>query len=956
MLKKLSLILVFVSFHILTFSQTQQERGFDISGRIVDATDSLPLPMVAVGIPGRNLWTATSVDGNFIIKNLPAGRYVLAVSCLGYTKMEYPFVVPGTTVINLRMSPESLALGEVVVTSKRGTGISTSTTIGRTAIEHLQPSDISELMQLLPGQVTVNSNLSSVSQLGIREVSGSLGPGLSRIASLGTAIRINGAPLSNAANLQTVSTIQDEVTSTNQLYRSTTMQGADMRQLSVDNIESVEVVRGIPGVEEGDALSGVVKVHLIKGRTPLTARVKIDPGTKQGYLGKGFNLREGKGTLNTNFDFAQNHSDIRAPYQSYNRLSGYVAYNNTFFRTTRPLLFTLSATYSDSRSLSRQDPDKIREERLSNVENNLLVIGSGRWSLNSPILTSLNLNVSANIQRQENYEKRYRSFGSVQTLPISFVTGEFEVPYLLPLYYSELTVKGRPYYFNASLSGVRTSQIGRHKNNVRVGIDYRLSGNNGEGSIYDNYQPPSGTGFRPRPFSDIPAMGNLAVYAANELTLVIGETKLDLQAGFRFTNIQPDGLFRSSEDITSLDPRINLKYQIIEKRQGLIGNLGFRMGFGMLSLTPTLAHLYPDKSYRDLPAFNYYDPPNSLAVLYTDVITDTRNYNLKAASSWKYEAGMNMTLAGIDMEITGYYENVTDGFAHQSMYQPLVTQRYQALTQGGLSPRFITGTGVVYDDPVTGEPVYVPTYPDTVFRSFYYPENTINQIKKGLEFELDFGKLESLHTGFYLNGAYMYSRTVSTKDYYSTESSVRDQIVGIYQAGQGGRINERIISHLRTVTQIRPLAMVVSLGVQTIWMERNRNIHEDANGNILVYTDIPTDDPYNDISQRKKYNPISVLHRDGTITPWIPEYVNIRPYADLIKTISSTYYFKPYTYSPVFQLNMRLTKELSKSASISFNVNNITNYRPLQKVKGQVDSYIRRNQPVYFSGELTIRI
>jgi hypothetical protein len=51
-----------------------------------------------------------------------------------------------------------------------------------------------------------------------------------------------------------------------------------------------------------------------------------------------------------------------------------------------------------------------------------------------------------------------------------------------------------------------------------------------------------------------------------------------------------------------------------------------------------------------------------------------------------------------------------------------------------------------------------------------------------------------------------------------------------------------------------------------------------------------------------------------------------------------------------------LTKELSRSATMSFNVNNLTNYRPLQKVKGPVDSYTRRNQGIYFSGELTFKL
>ena len=938
------------------FSQSRQETRHEINGRVIDAEDKTPMPMVAVGIESMNLWTATSLEGYFTIRGLPPGRYQLTIRCLGYNRLQVPIAVPTDSLLSLSLSPSSLAIGEVVVTTQRGAGISTSTTIGRSAIEHLQPSDLSEVMQLLPGQIAMNSNLSTVSQLGIREVSGSTGPGLTRMASLGTALRIDGAPVSNVANLQTLSTIQDETNTSVQMYRSTAMQGSDMRQLSVDNIESIEVVRGIPGVEEGDALSGVVKVNLIKGRTPLTVRAKVDPNTKQAYMGKGFVLPEGKGTLNSSLDFAQNHRDIRAPYESYNRLSGYVAYNNTFFRQTKPLNFSFSTMYSDSRSLSQQDPDRIQEEEYLNNERSLRVTSSGNWVLNSALLTNLRVNVSGNIQQQENYQKVFRSFSSIQTLPISFVTGEFEAPYLYPLYYSEVTVDGRPYYFNATVSGTKTFKIGKSRHTLRAGMDYNLSGNNGKGSIYDIYQPPTGTGFRPRPFNDIPALERIAWYIAEELVLPVGKTFFDLQAGVRLNLIQPDGLFSSSENLKSLDPRINLRYRIFERREGLLNFLSLRFGFGRLSLTPTLAHLYPDKSYRDFSAFNYFDPPNPLAVIYTDVVEDTRNYNLKPAINLKYEAGLNIKLAGIDLELTAYSENMEGGFSHFRTYQPFVVNRYEGLTQSGLSPRYIPGQGVVYNDPVTNDLIVLTTTPDTVFRSYTYPENTLSQVKRGLEFDLDFGRVQALYTSFYLNGAYMNSKTVSTKDYFSTETSVRDEIIGLYQAGQGGRINERFLSQLRTVTYIRPLTMVVSLSLQTIWMEKNRYIHEDENGNPLVYTLEPTNDPYNDVSQRKYYKPVAVLHRDGSITPWIPEYDNLRPYADLIKVYGNTYYFIPNIYKPVFQLNMRLTKELSRSATMSFNVNNLTNYRPLQKVKGPVDSYIRRNQGIYFSGELTFKI
>ena len=50
---------------------------------------------------------------------------------------------------------------------------------------------------------------------------------------------------------------------------ATPTSGVDMRQISTDNIESVEVIRGIASAEYGDITSGAVLVNTKAGRAPL---------------------------------------------------------------------------------------------------------------------------------------------------------------------------------------------------------------------------------------------------------------------------------------------------------------------------------------------------------------------------------------------------------------------------------------------------------------------------------------------------------------------------------------------------------------------------------------------------------------------------------------------------------------------------------------------------------------
>lgn len=53
--------------------------------------------------------------------------------------------------------------------------------------------------------------------------------------------------------------------------RTALNRGTDMRTIATDNIESVEVVRGIPSAEYGNLSSGMVTIHRKHGATPWTA-------------------------------------------------------------------------------------------------------------------------------------------------------------------------------------------------------------------------------------------------------------------------------------------------------------------------------------------------------------------------------------------------------------------------------------------------------------------------------------------------------------------------------------------------------------------------------------------------------------------------------------------------------------------------------------------------------------
>ena len=137
------------------------------------------------------------------------------------------------------------------------------------------------------------------------------------------------------------------------LKRDFTNQGVDMRSISTDDIERIEIVRGIPSVEYGNLTSGVVIVKTKSGQTPWEAKAQVDPFSKMVFAGKGFTLRDGS-AINVSADWAQSWSDTRRHYLGYDRVTASAGYSKQWNRFQ---LNVKGAFYSNINN-RKQDPPK----------------------------------------------------------------------------------------------------------------------------------------------------------------------------------------------------------------------------------------------------------------------------------------------------------------------------------------------------------------------------------------------------------------------------------------------------------------------------------------------------------------------------------------------------------------------------------------------------------------------
>ncbi len=93
----------------------------NIYGHVIDKATREHLPYITVFIKEYNISTMTDATGHYFLKNLPVGKAVLEVSCVGYCPVQKEVTLRknSTLELNFELVEDRMALNEVVVTANR---------------------------------------------------------------------------------------------------------------------------------------------------------------------------------------------------------------------------------------------------------------------------------------------------------------------------------------------------------------------------------------------------------------------------------------------------------------------------------------------------------------------------------------------------------------------------------------------------------------------------------------------------------------------------------------------------------------------------------------------------------------------------------------------------------------------------------------------------------------------
>ena len=912
---------------LTVYSANAKEDGHSISISLTDKDSHEAIVMATIQMAPAGIMAVSNADGKALIKNIPHGDYNLQISCVGYATIQKKVKVDKDLLLSYQMNPTSLALKEVsVVARQKESGASTSSIVGRQAIDHLQATSLADIMQLIPGQLMGNHDLTQASNLQLRTLMNN------NTSALGSSIVVDGMPMSNNGSLSAGA------------FSATAFTGTDLRQIAADDIDNVEIIRGIPSAEYGDLTSGLVVVHSKVGVTPYQFKAKINPALQNYSLGKGFNLDKA-GVINISVDYAKAWGDPRMKTRSYDRYNLNLGYG---YDITRRWHTDTKVRLMRSKDWSGNDPDAQQDgTENKNTSTTLSLTHNGRIQLDKLWARSLKYTIGLSYTQTDNRNTSFVGNTSGRTdIVTAMQTGYNNVAFINGSYLATGITESRPGNVFAKVSDDFFLRRGKTMQHFKLGADYHYDWNHADGYYNADethpYHPNDGT--RPRPFHDIPGLHQLAAFAEDQFTYNINKVnRLRIGVGLRFTAMQPFADIAT----TALSPRVNATFSLTKW-------LDLRAGIGMNTKTPTMGYLYPDKKYDDHVTAAYISPSapeSSIVNYYTHVYEVAYSKNLKNATTTKTEVGLDIKLPGNrKICLLAYRDKTPNGFGNLTEYLTYATNIYYSQQDKDN----LSGLTLVPGQPTQVNPTQ-PIRQDIYFMATGRIGNTNTTVNRGVEFDIDFGEVKPLRTNFYLSGAWSETKTWSTDMDSKTPANVPTSYAKglnltpfkvVYPTGGDFNRYRRFITTLRAVTHIPALHMVASLTAQAIW--HNSSWSYIADKEPIGWYD--RDVVYHDITPDMQNGYIGM---DAIYYATAPTDQESMAIAKMIRTNNDN----DPTKNPVtWNTSARLTKELGRVGGLSLYVNNALFYEPFL-TGNKTSTLTQRNTGTFsFGAELYLNL
>ena len=950
-------------FFVIIFCQMAMlhAQQITIAGRVTDEETQKPIEFASILMKENGLWAITGADGSFHIKNIPAGKVVLTIQCLGYATRQIALDInKDIPRLRINLKQENLKLDEVTVTAKRKDNESTTSyTIDRAALDQQQLLNVSDIATLLPGGKTVNATLMSDNRMALRSGSQEKGS-----PSFGTAIEVDGMRLDNNATAGETA-------------------GASTRTISSSNIESIEIVTGIPSVEYGDLSNGVVKVNTRKGKSPFIVEGKLNQHTQQIALNKGFDLGSRSGVLNASFEHARSFSNAASPHTAYQRNILSLNYMNIFMRETTPLTLNIGLTGNIGGYNAEADPDNELDDYSKSRDNNLRAHFELNWLLNKKWITNLSLRGS--LSTVDRKSEDYTHTNSATTLANLhameegyFIATNYDsnpnAPIILgPTGYWHVKQfnDSKPINGSLRLKADWTRRFDKMMSRLMLGAEYTGSRNNGQGSYYDDlrYAPT----WREYRYDDLPALNNIALYAEEKISIPTSKlSTLEITAGLR----DDITIINGSEygTVSSLSPRFNGRYTFWKnRRKRVVSELVLHAGWGKSVKLPSFQVLYPSPSYYDIEVFRSPSTANNTTVSawYTRPSKALYNPDLKWQYTNQTDIGIEMNIKGTRVSLSAFhhrtynpYMATTEYTPFSYFYTPVSALEGLTIPTDGRTYTIDPTTGTVTVSSADGSSAVVPNNERRFYLSNTRYINASPLDRYGLEWIIDFKQFKALNTSLRFDGNYYYYKSEDETLFASMHNSNTKmtgtgepyQYIGWYRGTNGtstaqtsianGAISKTLNLNTTITTHIPKIRLIMALRIESTLYSYRKNL-SNFEGDVYPEYYTTWDAPDTKIPFAEKFQ--WAKDNDATL------YNDLQ---NLVVHPNTAYVMNANRISAYYSANLSVTKEIGDHVSISFYANNFfNNMKTVHSSQTDLDASLFSSSyiPSYYYG-LSLRL
>ena len=960
MTRKLLISLLLTLLSASVFAQ----KGYVFSGTVTDASNGAPVEFATVVLEGTEQWAVADAQGKFSVRNVPAGKNRVTVSCLGYVSWSREIQISkDIPTFKISINPDNLSLEGAVVTAKEDANSATTTrTIDKTALDHVQLMNVSDISSLLPGGATSRSQaLTSEQQFNIRA-----GTSESGNASFGTAVEVDGVRISNNASY------------TSLVSGSNSLKGVSTNNIASSNIESVEIITGVPSVEHGDMGSGVVVINTKKGKTPWMVTMSTSPNTKQISASKGFGLGTNEkgvplGVINASVEHTNSFSQAMSPYTSYDRNQLSLNYLNLFNKglfASSPLRFNIGITGNLGGMDTKADPDAMQGTWSKTKDNAVRANFTLNWLLSKSWITNIELDGSISYSDKSSRERTYNISSTNKTVLHGKEKGYFiAVPFTDPAppvsyidagtWYNIMCDDDRPLSTRLTCKANWSTHVRKATNKLKAGVDWTADYNFGRGEYSEDMS--TAPTFREYPYCDIPTMNNIAVYAEDNLMVPIGKGHWNLIAGVRSDNTFIEG---SAYGLTSsLSPRFNSKYTIFSpagRAKKTVRELSLRASWGIAVKLPSFAILFPLPTYRDERIFA--STTNSLNQSFEAYYTEPRTVRYNPDLRWQRnrlcEFGAETNILGSKISLAAFWNRTFDSYYIAADYERTSYAFTPTESLSGVSipadDRVFTidrTTGVVTVSDKNGilpsQNLEYLTYQEFIRSDLPSNQDGVSD-RYGLEWVVDFAPIKAINTKIRLDGTWYSYRGIneSVIQYCpTTGKSTQDGIykfpfVGYYAGGNStstGSENRALRTNLTFTTHIPRVRMIISMKLEASLVRYSRSLSELPDGTEAAKVLSDTKDILSTTGESiyagdcyvVRYPEYYASYDDPTPRDYLQALKDAKGNDGLYNDLSVLAYKTSYLYtyrkdyiSPYYSANFSVTKEIGDLASISFYANN----------------------------------